>query len=83
MRSDDLAPLLAPTRTPVAGVRQGVVVAWDAITYANTVDVGGQELTNLPVLNSSDAALVAAGDVVSILTFGASWLILGRITVPT
>lgn len=82
-RSDDLAPLLAPAPAPAVGYRQGVVVAWDSVTFANQVSVGGATVTNLPLLNSSDASLIVPGDTVGILTFGSSWAILGRFTVPS
>lgn len=82
-RSDDLSLLLAPKQAKTLGFQQGTVTAWNPVTYANTIDVNGTALTNLPVLTSSDAALIAVGDVVSILTFGSSWAILGRFTVPS
>lgn len=82
-RSDDLAPLFLPGTAPAVGYRQGVVVEWDGVTFANLVDVGGTEVANLPVLNSADAALIVPGDVVGILTYGSSWAILGRFTVPS
>lgn len=82
-RSDDLAPLLAAPAPAAIGYRQGVVVAWNTVTFANQIQVGESIVTNLPVLVSADAALIAPGDVVSILTFGGSWGILGRFTVPS
>ena len=82
-RSDDLAPLFTPGAAPAVGFRQGVVVTWDGVTFANEVTVGGSTLTNLPVLNLSDSASIVPGDVVGILTFGSSWAILGRFTVPS
>ncbi len=82
-RSDDLALVLAPAPAPAVGYRQGLVVAWDSVTFANQVQVGESVLTNLPLLNSSDAALIVPGDAVGILTFGSSWAILGRFTVPS
>lgn len=81
-RSDDLAPLLAARPAPAVGMRQGVVVAWDPVTLANQVQVADVIMEDLPVLKGSDAALVTAGDAVIILTFGPSWLVLGRVTTP-
>lgn len=81
-RSDDLAPLLIPGAGPVLGFRQGVVVAWDPVTFANQVRVGGTVLDDLPLLSSADAALIVPGDVVSILTLGPTWGILGRFVQP-
>lgn len=81
-RSDDLAPLLIPPAGPVLGFRQGTVAAWDPVTFENQIEVGEALLTDLPLLSSSDAALITVGDVVSILTFGPSWGILGRFVQP-
>lgn len=82
MRSDDLVPLLAPSPGPAVGFRQGVIITWDADTAENTVLVGNSVMTNLPILNTSEAAILAAGDVVGILTAGQTWGILGRFTIP-
>lgn len=82
-RSDDLAPLFTPGATPAVGFRQGVVVTWNGVTFANEVTVGGSTVVNLPVLNLADSASIVPGDVVAILTFGSSWAILGRFTVPS
>lgn len=83
MRSDDLVPLLTPPKETALGYRQGVVVAWDGVTFANTIQVGTAVLTNLPVLTLADNADIVAGDVVGILSLGPSWVILGRFTVPS
>lgn len=83
--TDDLAPLFAPTPTPGLALRQGVIVAWNPITAENTVNVDGVQLADLPVLNTSEAVLLAPGDVVAILASGRaaqSWAILGRLTIP-
>ena len=82
MRSDDLAPLLAPAPGPSVGFRQGVIVTWNQATAENTVRVGSSLLTNLPILNTSEAALLEPGAVVGILTAGRTWGILGRFTIP-
>ncbi|MFI6228874.1 hypothetical protein ACIBCR_16345 [Micromonospora echinospora] len=80
--SHDLAPLLTPPPASGVGVRQGVIVEWNPLTAENVVEVAGALLPNLPILNTSEARLLAPGDVVTILTAGASWAILGRFTVP-
>lgn len=82
MRSDDLAPLLAASPGPAVGYRQGVIVTWDPDTAENTVSVGGTLFTNLNILNTSEASILAAGDVVGILTLPGTWAILGRLTIP-
>jgi len=83
MRSSDLAPLFStPAAGKQVGFRQGVIVTWNPNTAENTVLVGDSLLQNMPILNTSEAAILAAGDVVAILTSGATWGILGRFTIP-
>jgi hypothetical protein len=83
MRSDDLVPYLAkPDPGPGVGFRQGTIVSWDPTTAENQVLVGSSLMTNLPILNTSEASILAAGDVVGILTAGRTWGILGRFTIP-
>ena len=82
MRSDDLVPLLKESPGPAVGFRQGFIVTWNRETAENTVVVGRSLMTNLPILNTSEAAILAAGDVVGILTAGQTWGILGRFTIP-
>lgn len=83
MLSDDLAPLLVKQQQqPGVGFRQGVVREWNPTTAENVVEVAGVRMSNLPILNTSEASLLGPDAVVGILTFGASWFILGRITVP-
>lgn len=85
MLTDDLVAVLAPPPASggtAVGFRQGIVRAWDPATAANTVEVGGATLTNLPCLNASEALLLQPGDVVSVLTAGSSWFVLGRIVIP-
>lgn len=81
-RSDDLVPLFTRHPAPGAGFRQGVVISWDPDTAENVVDVGGTLMVNLPCLNTSEASLLAEGDVVGVMTFGATWAILGRFIYP-
>ncbi len=82
MRSDDLAPLLAAQGGSTVGIRQGTVIAWDPVSLANEISVGGASLINLPVLDQGSTALVTVGDSVIILTFNSSWLVLGRVVTP-
>jgi len=89
MSSGDLVALLAGAGPGAAGnngrgvsFRQGVIVTWDRDTAENTVLVGNELFTNLPILNTSEAAILAEGDVVGILTMGATWGILGRFAIP-
>jgi hypothetical protein len=86
MRSDDLVPLLVPKRGvpsgPQVGFRQGVILSWNTDTAENTVLVAGAVMENLPILNTSEASLLTAGDVVGVLTAGPTWAIMGRYTIP-
>lgn len=80
MSAADLVPLLlAADAGGEIGFRQGTVVAWDSTSGANTINVGGTDLTNLPVLAAS-AITLAPGDVVGVLRTRSSWMILGAIT---
>ncbi len=83
-RSNDLVPLLgSPAPGPrSASARQGVIVAWNRETAENLVLVGGVVAQNLPILNTSEAAILALGDVVVLLSIGNTWGILGRFTKP-
>ncbi|MBG0560733.1 hypothetical protein [Actinoplanes aureus] len=84
MARDELVQLLTPPPDRGGGVtfRQGVIVSWNPATAENIVLVGGSPMVNLPILNTSEASILAAGDVVSILVSGATWGILGRFTIP-
>lgn len=82
---DDLVSLLArpePGPAQPVGYRQGVIISYDQTTGANQVLVGGTTVTDLPLLNTSEALLLTPGAVVGILTAGPSWFIIGRVTVP-
>jgi hypothetical protein len=79
-----LDPFTVRPATPALPMsyRRGVIVAWDTATAANTVIVDGAQFTDLPILNTSEALLLRAGDVVGIVDVGTSWAILGRFTIP-
>lgn len=64
---------------PAQPWRQGVVLAWNSTTGANTIDVEGVALTNLPLLNIGDTINLTVGNVVVLAKFRSSWAILGRI----
>jgi hypothetical protein len=82
MRADDLVPLLLPESGAGLGFRQGVVVEWNPETAENQILIGGTVMQDLPILNTSEAALLAPGAVVGVITNGATWFVLGRITIP-
>jgi hypothetical protein len=88
--TDDLAALFADAPAgPSQDVRwrQGTVLTFNQATLANTVDVGGTTMTDLPLLGVAEAASLAAGSVVGLLaiesTLGTvSYAILGRLVTP-
>lgn len=82
--SDDLTDLFLPSKPERSGLMfgQGVVKSWDPVTAANTVEYRGATLTDLPLLNSTEAVLLQKGSVVGILSTGAQVFIIGRITIP-
>lgn len=79
--ANDLANLFGPPAAPDP-FRQGTVLTFNAATGANTVNVGGAVLTNLPVLVGGDTVNLGPGDAVIVLKYQQSWAILGRIVVP-
>lgn len=82
MRADDLAPLLAPAGQPPVGFHQGQVLAWNADTGANQINVAGTVLIDVPILNTGEAIALKTGHVVGLLRFNTTYFILGRITIP-
>jgi hypothetical protein len=85
---DDVAGLFLP---PAAGpsqtmaYRQGIVTEFNPVTLENKVDVGGTELTDLPLLGVGEATLLAAGAVVGLLAIGdtaKTFAIVGRLVHP-
>jgi hypothetical protein len=65
--------------TEALSFRQGTVVTWKQATGANTVNIGGTIMTNLPVLTTSEVTSMAAGDVVVIMYALNQYFILGRV----
>jgi hypothetical protein len=81
--ADLFGPGPAPAAQPVA-FRQGLLLSINAVTLANTVQVGGTVLTNLPLLGG-EASLLAAGDVVGVAVVGGdakTFYIIGQIVKP-
>jgi hypothetical protein len=62
--------------------RKGTIVSWNPDTAENTVLVDGGMFTNLPILNTDEALLLAPGSAVAIMDIGTTWAILGRLTIP-
>ena len=81
MITDDLSTLFG-TGAPGVRFRQGTVLTWNASTGENTIDLAGGTLTNVPVLNTSEATALKAGHVVGLLGQGSAWFIIGRVTPP-
>lgn len=81
-RPDDIAPLLFPADRPDLGFHQGTIISFDKDTGVNTIDVAGTQITNIPVLNTSEVITLKAGHFVGLLRFRSTYFILGRIT-PT
>lgn len=79
---DDLTSLFVGSAGTDLPFRQGVVSAFDPTTGANTIDVGGASLTNLPLLNIGDTINLTTGDVVVLMKMKSAWAILGRVVVP-
>jgi|SRR5215510_518626 len=87
---DEIAPLFSG---PPAGgsqdmrYRSGRIVSWNRLTAQNVVTVGGVNLVDLPILNTSEALLIQPGDTVGIAVIstengGRTMAILGRLTIP-
>lgn len=81
MITDNLAPLFASSG-PGVRFRQGTVLTWNSNTGQNTIDLAGATLTDVPVLNTSEATALKAGHVVGLLGQGSAWFIIGRVTPP-
>lgn len=88
MRSEDLSELFTGPNSalplaPVAPVktRQGRIITFDAATGENTVQVGSEVMSNLP-LDVVGAVPLAVDDIVQIDTTSPSWFIKGRVSEP-
>jgi hypothetical protein len=79
--ADNLTTLFTPAADGVR-FRQGTILAWNAATGENTIDLAGGTLTDVPILNTGEAVALKAGHVVGMLGQGSSWFILGRVTPP-
>jgi hypothetical protein len=82
MRADDLAPLFARRRSDEIGFRQGTVIAWDASSGTNQINVAGAVLDDLPILGGLEATTVEAGDIVGVVRIRSQFFVLGHIARP-
>lgn len=80
---DDLTGLFTSddrdTDTPF---RQGTIVTFNTLTGANTINVAGAILTDVPLLNIGDTVNLLPNDVVVLMKMKSAWAILGRVLVP-
>lgn len=82
MNSDDLTPFLGSKDLDALKMRQGVVVAFNSLTGASTINVAGTLLTDVPFLSSGSLLTLYPGDVVVLLAQASSWFILGLVNRP-
>lgn len=76
----DSAPVQTKPETEL-GFRQGILLTYNAGTGANTVDIGGVTLTNLPLMANVQSSLVAL-DVVAVLRVKSQYFIMDKIVQP-
>lgn len=81
MRSEDISGLFTGDTQDVK-FHQGVLTAWDPQTGANTAAVNGGILTDVPTLNLTEAAVLQAGMVITLLSWRSSYWIAGRVVAP-
>jgi hypothetical protein len=80
-RPGDLTPFLEPAPDSPYEFLQGVLTAWNGVTFANTVNFGGGlTQTDLPIVG--DPAALTVNDIVMVLRRRTRYFILGTITVP-
>jgi len=68
-----------PSGSRDIGLRQGVITAWDDLTGQNTVNVEGEEFTNLDCVQSGIGISYAAGDSVVVMKKQSTYFILGKV----
>jgi hypothetical protein len=81
-RSADLVPILAAPRQRALALQQGIALAWNTTTGANTIGVGSLGVTNMPIIGGGNLATITAGDQVMVLTDGTSYYVLGKLIKP-
>lgn len=81
-RATDLTPYLVQPGRGDLSFHQGVVTAWDVTTGANTVNVAGTEIPDVPMLNITELLSIAVGDTVALLRYKSTYFILGRVVRP-
>jgi hypothetical protein len=83
MISQQLASLfqIDPNKPADLALRQGIVQSWDADAADNVIQIAGGTWSNITFL-TAEAANIAPGDVVSVLTADDRALVLGKTTTP-
>lgn len=82
-RAVDLtAPRTGGDAPPPVAYHQGVVVAYNPDTGANTIQVAGSTHTDLPVLGVTDSLGLLPGNTVSVLYWQSQFWLIGRVARP-
>lgn len=71
-----------PITGPVTKVAVGNIISWTVATRRNQVSILGGTFTDLPAMDTSALATLAAGNNVLVLMIGNQWIIQGRILDP-
>jgi hypothetical protein len=80
-RPGDLTPFLEPAPENPVDFLQGVLTAWNAGTFANTVTFAGdQTQTDLPIIG--DPGALTVNDIVMVMRRYTRYFIMGTITTP-
>lgn len=82
-----LLPLFPGQQCPTREPQLAYMTAWSSVTRKSTVSLassggGGGALVDLPVLSGAEGTLVA-GATVLLIPLGPTWLIVGRVRVPS
>lgn len=80
--SDDVSPLWLPERQSDPAnqaFRQATIITFDQTTGANTVNLAGAVLTNIPLLNIGDTVNLVPGNAVILGRLNGALFILGRV----
>ena len=81
-RAADLTTFLHGADPPPLSYAQGVVQTWNIQTGENQIAVNGALITNVPMLNITEALVMRAGMVVGLLRSSNTYFIIGRIVMP-
>lgn len=82
MTTPGLADQFPGRDTPDLGIRQARVLAWNGFTGENTLDVGGTPIENVPSIGGLEKIGVRVGDVLMLLRYQDTFMVLGRSVDP-